>query len=81
MEHVELSMGHPTTGSPCQCSVWIVSRHATQGGAEVTWHAKVREQGQAEREFGLRHTELMEGALLLPPEVLAKSLLTQSLAS
>ena len=80
MEHVELSMGHPRTGSPCECTVWIVSRHATQAGAEVTWHAKVREEGQAEREFSLRHTELMAGAMLLPTEVLAKSLLTQSLS-
>lgn len=79
MEQVELSMGHPQTGSACQCTVWIVSRHPTQDGAEVTWHAKVRETGQAERELSLRHTALMQGALLLPAEVLAKSLLTQSL--
>lgn len=79
MDQVDLSLGHPKTGAPCDCTVWINSRHPAQGGASVTWHAVVRTAGQPQQEIGPRSSSLMEGALLLPPETLARVLLEQAL--
>ena len=80
MEQTELQLRHPKTGEPCDCTVWVSSRHTAQGAASISWRAELRIQGQLTQAIGPRNTELMEGALLLPPDVLAKTLMERALA-
>lgn len=81
MDQAEFRLPHPRTGEPCDCKVWISSRHAAAGGAaSISWRADVQIGDQAAKlELGPRIDNLMAGALLLPPDTLARQLVERSL--
>lgn len=80
MDLTELQLNHPQTGELCDCKVWVTSRHPSQDGASITWRAEVRIEGKPKLDIGPRSSDLMAGALLLPPDLLARSLLERALA-
>lgn len=79
MEVTEFQLNHPKTGAPCDCTVWVMSRHRSTEGANIVWRAEWRMADQPKMEIGLRSSDLLVGALLLPSEVLARALMEGAL--
>jgi|GEM_PF-3766166 len=79
MEQTELQLRHPKTGALCDCRVWVSSRHPARDAASISWRAEISIAGQPRIDLGPRNTELAPGALLLPPDLLARTLLERSL--